>query len=68
MIIALSILNGTMLFKQKRDVIPIVIDICAFVILTVGLQSSPKWRNLLKNRSIPSKAEGFLDSASLRLK
>jgi len=48
----------------EEALIPIVLDICAFVISTIGLRSNPKWRNLLKSRPVPSQAEGFLDSAS----
>ena len=35
-------------YNVIKDVIPIVIKICVFVISTVGPRSGPKWRNLLK--------------------
>jgi hypothetical protein len=37
--------NKNSTFSVNAGVIPIVIDICAFVISTVRLQSSPKWRH-----------------------
>jgi len=35
------------LYEHKLHLIPIMISICAIVISTGGLRSSPKWRNLL---------------------
>jgi hypothetical protein len=36
--------------QEKERIIPIVFNTCANVISTEGLQSSPKWRNLLKKQ------------------